>query len=243
MRDVDSRDVKFVQQDADCCRHYSMVKNNMKNDKLGTTPVAERTNLIPCICLDSLKSQKEKSAWVKKLMKNPMEKCCSGCPFAIMAKYLDRIPDPTGEAHEENQERASDLDPSYQRKPPLALCRALQYHGSLKKSFFGTCPAGVHTIRSALKRCNARLPENCQLPRATGHCARVTMCTLAVNNGAGAAETSLASHHRDINSCRSYVRPNATALMAAPRAIGSALHGNATTIAGMVLEEDEEDWE
>ena len=63
-----------------------------KNDRNGTGPVAGRTYVLPCICMESLESKEERNNWAKALKKEPFCKCISACPFATVVKYMMACP-------------------------------------------------------------------------------------------------------------------------------------------------------
>ena len=68
---------------------------------------------------------------------------------------------------------------------------------------------------------NARLPEDVRLQKCSSRTGRVTFATNAMNSGAGAEATSVATKHRDPKTLLGYVMADEGLLMQAALKIGN----------------------
>ena len=71
---------------------------------------------------------------------------------------------------------------------------------------------------------NARLPEDVRLKNCSSRTGRVTFASNAMNNGAGAEATSVATKHRDPKTLLGYVAADDRLLMEAALTIGNIIH-------------------
>lgn len=73
------------------CRRVVAVLDRTKNDKSGAGPVAGRTFVVPCICMDNL-SAGDKKKFAANLSKDPRCDCIEGCPYKTISAYLNACP-------------------------------------------------------------------------------------------------------------------------------------------------------
>jgi len=102
MEDVDfakTNEFTIKSADANNARRIVAVLRRTKNDKDGTGPVAGRTFVLPCICLEGL-SAPEKKAFAKKQQQEQFCECLSNCPFKCVKEYLDACPKVAASADE-----------------------------------------------------------------------------------------------------------------------------------------------
>ena len=71
---------------------------------------------------------------------------------------------------------------------------------------------------------NARLPEDVRLKNCSSRTGRVTFASNAMNNGAGAEATSVATKHRDPKTLLGYVAADDRLLMEAALTIGNIIY-------------------
>lgn len=94
MEDVDyakTNEFTIKAADTNNARRIVAVLRRTKNDKTGTGPVAGRTFVLPCICMEGLIAP-EKKAFAKKQQQDQFCACLSSCPFKTVKKYLDACP-------------------------------------------------------------------------------------------------------------------------------------------------------
>ena len=79
-------------------RRHQLIVDKTKNDPAGTGPVAGRTFVLPCICLEVLASEDvEKRKFVANLKKDPNCTCPCPCPYGILSTFFAACPNKTGE--------------------------------------------------------------------------------------------------------------------------------------------------
>lgn len=94
IEDVDyAKTSNFTIKDADVqnCRRIVAVLTRTKNDKNGSGPIAGRTFVLPCICMEKL-SAPEKAKFARALYNSPQCDCIDSCPFNIVKEYLKACP-------------------------------------------------------------------------------------------------------------------------------------------------------
>lgn len=188
-------------------RSITMILNQTKNDRAGTGPVAGRTFILPCTCMQQLEKD-DKAAFARKLKNNPLTLCVEACPYAVVSRYLAECPvSIAGSAAGTNNQ--------------LPFARALTSRG--KPRTLTSNILGINEIRAATPSVNIRLPEDLRLERATGHTGRHTLATLAMNNGGDQIITAAATKHRDPQSLQGYCQGNDGLLMGAALQVANAL--------------------
>ena len=86
-----SDEIKQVLADKTNPRRLVAVLKRTKNDKTGNGPVAGRTFVLPCICLEGM-GKEEKKKFVKLLKNDPDCSCATKCPYGIFLRYLKTCP-------------------------------------------------------------------------------------------------------------------------------------------------------
>ncbi len=77
-------------------------------------------------------------------------------------------------------------------------------------------------ISPAFKRVNARLPNDLQIDRPTGHSGRHTFVTNSVNSGVDVQNVALASKHKSM-AIQRYITPEDNAILVPAMAMARAL--------------------
>jgi hypothetical protein len=194
-------------------RRIVMVLDRTKNDKSGTGPVSGRTFVLPCFCHLDMDEDEEK-VFKKTCKARPRTPCPADCPYASFIQYQDAKP-----SFLEANSKGKVVEAG-----EMAYGRMLSARGEVRS--FTTYKLGIKEMRRCIVRVNARLPEEHQLAKPTGHAGRTTLVTVAVNEGGVDPTTvALASKHRDPKSCAGYIRPDETILMAAALGVGRAVRG------------------
>ncbi|KAJ1418191.1 hypothetical protein B484DRAFT_400557 [Ochromonadaceae sp. CCMP2298] len=173
-------------------RRIVMVLDHTKNDKTGQGPVAGRTYVLPCTC--ALDMDAEETAKFAQLCKtNIKHPCPDVCPYQVVLDFQHAKP--------------TSLDPSSKGKlvapGEMSFGRSLSARGDPRT--LTTFKLGIREMRKCVVRVNARLPEEHQLAKPTGHADRTTLVTVAVNEGG--------------------VDPTMGTLMAAALGVGRAVRG------------------
>lgn len=138
IEDVDfAKTSNFEIKDADSenCRRIVTIVDRTKNDKNGTGPVAGRTFVLPCICMDKL-SAAEKNKFARALAISPQCACIDSCPFNTVKEYLNACP------------RNDD-------STQLAFMRALSSRGGEHRTLTLN-KLGTNEVRKLVEKVNAR---------------------------------------------------------------------------------------
>ncbi|KAJ1417793.1 hypothetical protein B484DRAFT_466539, partial [Ochromonadaceae sp. CCMP2298] len=133
-------------------------------------------------CLCHLDMDEDEEKVFKKTCKaKPRTPCPADCPYASFLHYQD------------------------------AKSSFLEANSKGEVRSFTTYKLGIKEMWRCIVRVNARLPEEHQLAKPTGHAGRTTLVTVAVNEGGVDPTTvALASKHRDPKFCAGYIRPDET---------------------------------
>ncbi len=121
---------------------------------MGVGPVEDRTYRVMCGCDGSLEG-KDRAKFLKELRDNPAMPCYMDCPYQCLCDYMQRIPDPTGQA----QEALRAVNPNL-AGPPLKLMRA---RTSFEPRVFIKGNLGINKLREVMPRLNLALPKEMQV--------------------------------------------------------------------------------
>lgn len=217
-------DYEIKQAEAKLTRRIVITIGKTKNDISGKGPVAGRTFVLPCICMETLDTKEERQTWAKALKKEPFCSCINPCPFSTVSKYLLACPKAAAAGGEglpfmravaargDNRRLLTTKLGITQAKKSIELVRfTIIYHTALIK----------FAKLILLQKVNMRLPENLRLKKVSSRVGRTSFATLAMNNNASAEVTSLASKHKDPKTMLGYVRPDEGLLMQAALIVGT----------------------
>ncbi len=122
-----SRSYEMLPCDRDNPRRHRWVQPTSKSDPEGKGPVADRTTVSCCICLETIDGV-EKDDFMKQLLLRPFCDCVVPCPFLHIKNYVSMIPDPFGK----DREAEMISNPMLQ---PLKFARALSGRGGTDRTF------------------------------------------------------------------------------------------------------------
>jgi hypothetical protein len=175
-----------------------VLEHKTKNDITGTGPLAGRSYVLPCTCIQD-------EDFERKFKKDVTYPCVSGCPYAVVMRYISECP-------------------NYFGSEKLSFWRALSARGQGNSRNLTKNPLGINQIKAFTANFNSCLPANLQWEgKCTGKTPRMTFTTLAVNSGVPDQITSAASKHRDPATLKGYVKVNDSTLSGAALGISSAL--------------------
>jgi hypothetical protein len=123
-----SNEYRMLACDRDTPRRHRWIQLKSKSDPESKGPVADRTTVSCCICLDLLDGD-DKDAFVSQLKLRPFCDCVVPCPFQHIRNYVSMIPDPFGD--ERDREIASMDNTPLQ---PLHFIRALTGRGGTDRT-------------------------------------------------------------------------------------------------------------
>ena len=134
-----SKNVKRVSPSLNIPRCFVIQLSTIKNDRMGTGAVDNRTFVVPCVCSTTHLEGSEAKKFSRDCIKNINHDCAGPCPFAVIGDYLQHIPDPYGELRE-GQRSAN---------PTLAPLRFVRARATIGDRIFTKGPYGINSIRKA----------------------------------------------------------------------------------------------
>lgn len=136
-----SQDLSFVGPTATSGRMHKFVQDSGKTFSTGGLSEDKRTTVIPCHCLELLRSTREKQEFARALRENPLCKCPLACPFQLVQNYQDLVPDPKGIERARQIAAMTENDGDRGKIPePLAFMRA-KSSGSTPRFLLGNLGA------------------------------------------------------------------------------------------------------
>ena len=77
--------------DSASTRHWKLILPRTKTDLKEDGPVANRTSVVPCICLTNLE-KKEKAKFMMDMKQDPFCICVGSCPNDVLTQYMNKCP-------------------------------------------------------------------------------------------------------------------------------------------------------
>ena len=228
---LNSSGVTFAPQTKKDPRSFKLSMVQTKNDREGNGPQEGRTNFVTCMCVTWTTDPKEKAQLARAIDRDPLHPCTTACPFEVVFRYRESLPDKDGSAFEEKQAQLEANGAL--RKAPVKFFRSIISGKKIGSRFSATENKGISYFSDASKRIETRIPEN-QRPgtragrEVTGHSGRHTHSTLAFRAGADSGDIMQATHHQSIEMLqRNYVHPTDTTMQRSGIAIAQLMQSNA----------------
>ena len=163
-------------------RHWKLVLPKTKTDPKGLGPVANRTSIVPCICLTNI-DKKEKAKFLKDMKCDSFCSCLVLCPFDSLSNYMNKCPQ---KSHDDDSTELSFL-----RAVTARGDRTLTEH-----------KLGESEVKKCIQRINLKLPEQFQLDKVGKNIGRYTAASICMNNNVDSVATSFATKHKCMESLK-----------------------------------------
>jgi len=168
--------------DSASTRHWRLILPRTKTDPKGDGPVANRTSVVPCICLTNLE-KKEKAKFMKEMKHDPFCICVGPCPYDVLTRYMNKCP-----------QKSHDNDAT-----ELSFLRAVTARGERTLTEF---KLGEGEVKKCFERVNSKLPTHLKLDKVGNNVGRYTTASICMNNNVDSLTTSMATKHKCLESLK-----------------------------------------